>query len=325
MKVAVLDDYQNVVKDLKCFDLLKDHEVTVYNDTPDSRDVLVKRLEDKDALVLIRERTIINDALLSQLPNLQLISQTGKKSNHLNMEACTIHGIPVAEGVGSPIAPAELTWTLIMAASRHLVSYVSNFQNGKWQDADGLGLGRKLHGQTLGIWGYGKIGKRIAQFAKAFGMNVVIWGREPSRVSAKEDGFEAAVSKEAFFETCDMITLHLRLNEATQEIVRYEDLVRMKKEARLINTSRAELIEKGALVRALDEGRPGFAALDVYENEPTSTKNEPLLGRANVLCTPHLGYVEQSGYELYFNAAFENVVAFFEGAPQNIANPEVLS
>ena len=324
MKIAVLDDYQDVVKDLACFGLLKDHDVTVYTDTPNSRDILIERLKDKDALVLIRERTAIDAALLSQLPSLQLISQTGKRSNHLDLDACTRHGVLVAEGVGSPIAPAELTWALMMAASRHLVPYAHNFQQGQWQHSNELGLGHKLHGQTLGIWGYGKIGKRIAQYAKAFEMNVVVWGREASQALAQKDGFEVAQSKEAFFEKCDTITLHLRLNEATLEIVRYEDLVRMKPSARLINTSRAELIEKGALVRALDEGRPGFAALDVYEMEPTCKENEPLLGRNNVLCTPHIGYVEHSGYELYFNGAFENVVAFFEGVPQNIANPEVL-
>ncbi|MEZ5537050.1 MAG: D-2-hydroxyacid dehydrogenase family protein [Thiolinea sp.] len=323
MKIAILDDYQNVVKDLSCFDLLTGHEVTIFQDTLTDTDALAERLRDQEALVLIRERTVITDELLARLPKLKLISQTGKISNHVSLTDCTRHGVAFAEGSGSPVAPAELCWALIMAASRHLLPYASHLQAGQWQQS-GLGLGRTLDGLTLGIWGYGKIGQRIARYAEAFGMQVLIWGREPSRKLAQEHGFRAATDQAEFFRNADVLSLQLRLNEATRHCVKLSDLQQMKTDALLVNTSRAELIEPGALAAALQSGRPGYAAVDVYENEPASAETGALLGMHNVLCSPHLGYVEQNSYELYFRIAFENVNAFFNGRAQNIANPEVL-
>jgi D-3-phosphoglycerate dehydrogenase len=324
VKIAILDDYQNVVKDLNCFAQLDCLDTTVYTDTPDSLDRLANRLSDKDALVLIRERTVISPELLARLPNLKLISQTGKISNHIDLDACNRHRVAIAEGVGSPIAPSELCWSLILAASRHIVPYVYNLQQGNWQDSGSLGLGRTLNNLTLGIWGYGKIGQRIAQYAKAFGMKVMVWGSQESMQKAQSDGFEAASSKQEFFAQSDVLSLHLRLSPKTEACVTYDDLQLMKQDALIVNTSRAQLIETDALVRSLKAGRPGFAAIDVYDAEPTSLKQEPLLAMPNVLATPHLGYVEENNYELYFNIAFENVVNFFNGQPQNIANPGVL-
>ena len=324
MKIAILDDYQDSVKKLKCFALLEGLDTTVYTDTPRSFDELVNRLSDKDAVVLIRERTDFSPELLDRLPNLKLISQTGKISNHIDLDSCTRHEVAVAEGVGSPIAPSELCWALILASSRHLVPYAANFQQESWQNSGSLGLGRSLDKLTMGIWGYGKIGQRIAQYAKVFGMRVVIWGSESSREQAQLDGFDAAVSKQEFFAQCDVLSLHLRLSAKTEACVTYNDLQAMKKDALIVNTSRAQLIETNALARSLKLGRPGYAALDVYDSEPTTLKQEPLLGMPNVLCAPHLGYVELNNYELYFNIAFENVVAYFNGQPQNIANTEIL-
>lgn len=319
MKIAILDDYQDAVRHLSCYELLSLHDVTVFTSAPASKADLIQRLMDFDAVVLIRERTIIDDDLLSQLPKLKLISQTGKISNHIDMAACANNGVVVVEGRGSPVAPSELCWAMIMDASRHVTAYASNLKQGQWQNSGELGLGRTLSGLTLGIWGYGKIGQRIAQYGKAFGMNVLVWGREPSLEQARQDGFIAADSKQAFFQQADVLTLHLRLNEATRAIVELHDFQHMKPDALFVNTSRAELVEAGALYRALLDNTPGFAAVDVYENEPCSRDNEPLLILPNVLTSPHLGYVEQNSYELYFQIAFENIVAFAEGRPENIA------
>ena len=324
MKVAILDDYQDVVRDLNCFDVLSEHEVTVFNSTPASRDELIERLKDIEALVLIRERTIIDDSLLASLPSLRLISQTGKISNHLDVDACTLHKVAIAEGRGSPIAPSELCWSVIMASSRHIVPYVDNFQKGVWQSSGDLGLGRNLNGLTLGIWGYGKIGKRIAHYAKAFGMEVLVWGRDASFENARKDGLRVASSKAELFTESDVLSLQLRLNNDTHGCVTADDLALMKKDALLVNTSRAELIEKDALYHALNAGAPGFAAVDVYEQEPADASTERLLNLPNVLATPHLGYVEKNGYELYFQIAFENVVKFAQGQPENIANEAAL-
>nr|CAA6830688.1 MAG: D-3-phosphoglycerate dehydrogenase (EC [uncultured Thiotrichaceae bacterium] len=324
MKIAILDDYQNTVKDLDSYALLEGHDVTVCNDTPTDPAILHERLADTEALILIRERTIITDDLLSHLPQLKLISQTGKISNHLDLATCTKHGVAVAEGRGSPVAPSELCWALIMAATRHIVPYATNLTNNQWQDSGNAGLGRTLKGLTLGIWGYGKIGQRIARYGEAFGMNILVWGSETSRQKAIDNGCSAASTKTEFFQTADIISLHLRLNEATRACVTAEDLQQMKTDALIVNTSRAELIEANALAEALQAGRPGFAAIDVYEQEPANTDNSQLLAMDNVLCSPHIGYVEQNSYELYFQIAFENVVAFAEGEAVNIANPEVL-
>jgi len=318
MKVAILDDYQNAVKDLSCFELLKDHDVHVFNETFLTVDDLVDHLVDFDVLVLIRERTVITAELLSRLPNLKLISQTGKVSNHIDAKLCKEYGVAVAEGVGSPVAPSELCWGLIMSASRHIPSYVSHFTQDQWQQAGSLGLGRVLNGSVLGIWGYGKIGQRIAQYAKAFGMKVMVWGREASRQLAQEHGFLVASSKAEFFQSADVISLHLRLNDATKACVTEDDLEQMKEGALFVNTSRAELVESGALYRVMSANPSKQAAVDVFEIEPANTQNEPLLSLPNVLCTPHIGYVEKASYELYFNIAFENVVAFAKGEPQNL-------
>ncbi|MBE0649344.1 MAG: D-2-hydroxyacid dehydrogenase family protein [Bacteroidales bacterium] len=320
MNITIPDDYQNAVKSLDCYKLLQDHNVTVYNDTVKSIDELAERFKDAEAIVLIRERTKVTDELLSKLPKLKLISQIGKVSKHLDVNACTKHKVAVAEGVGSPIATAELTWNLIMSAWRQLPQAIEGMKKGLWQ----TNMGRALNGQTIGIWGYGRIGKRIASYAKAFGMEVVIWGSENSRENAVKDGFSVADTKEEFISSVDILTLHLRLSGDTRYIVKESDLALMKPDALLVNTSRAELIEPGALVNALKSGRPGFAALDVYENEPVLDKDYPLLQMPNVICTPHLGYVERNGYEFYFSQAFENILAFSKGTPVNIANPEVL-
>lgn len=324
MNIAILDDYQQVVQHLPCFNLLKGHKVQIFSDTPDTREQLIARLQNQEALVLIRERTLIDRALLEQLPNLRLISQTGRISGHIDVEACTELGVAIAEGQGSPVAPAELCWALVMAASRHIVPYAMHLQAGMWQNNGTLGLGRSVQGLTFGIWGYGKIGQRVARYAQAFGMQVVIWGSEQSRNQAVQDGFTAAPSRSAFFEQSDILSLHLRLNEATRGLITQEDLLLMKKDALLVNISRAELIAPGALIASLDQGHPGFAALDVFESEPANLDNDPLLNRHNVLCTPHIGYVEHNSYELYFRTAFENLLSFTQGQPQNIANPLAL-
>ena len=317
MKIAILDDYQDAVRRLDCFSLLADHDVQVLNQTY-SEDELVERLQSVEVLVLIRERTWITSTLLERLPCLKLISQTGKVSQHIDPKLCAQYGVDVAEGVGSPVAPSELCWALIMAASRHIPAYVNQLQQGNWQCSGLLGLGRTLNGRTFGIWGYGKIGQRIAKFAQAFGMNVLVWGSASSREKAVQDGFDAAESKQAFFTQADIVSLHLRLNEVTKACVTRVDLELMKDDSLFVNTSRAELVEDGALYQTLLKHPSKQAAIDVYANEPATTANEPLLTLENVLSSPHLGYVEQSSYELYFAKAFENVVQYAKGNPQNL-------
>ncbi|REG86873.1 D-2-hydroxyacid dehydrogenase family protein [Marinomonas pollencensis] len=308
MKIAILDDYQNVIKDLDCMSLLEAHDVTIVSDilTPEKK---IQALKEIEAVVLIRERTTIDEAFLAALPNLKVISQTGKISNHLDPEACRKYGVTVLEGVGSPVAPAELCWALVMAASRHLVPYASRLEEGQWQSSGPLGLGRTLAGLTFGIWGFGKIGQRIARYASAFGMKVLVWGSEESRQKAIDAGYDAASSKKMFFAQSDVLSLHLRLHDTTKGIVTKDDLTQMKRDALLVNISRAELLEKGALVDALRAGTPGFAAVDVFEQEPLAP-SDPLLSMPNVLATPHIGYVEKNSYELYCRVAFENLLAY---------------
>ncbi|WCN13669.1 D-2-hydroxyacid dehydrogenase family protein [Marinomonas mediterranea] len=315
MKIAILDDYQDVVKNLDCFALLNDHDVTVFTDTLIDEVALSERLFDFDALVLIRERTYITDSLLSRLPNLKLISQTGKVSNHIDVSVCEKHGVKVLEGRGSPVAPSELCWSLIMAASRNLPDYVEQFKAGEWQQSGSLDLGRTLSGLTIGIWGFGKIGQRIAKYASAFDMKVMVWGSESSRDNAVSMGFTAAETKQAFFQKADIVSLHLRLNDVTRGCVKRSDLDVMKADALLVNTSRAELIEEGALYAAMASNPTKRAAIDVYETEPANLANEPLLGLPNVLCSPHIGYVERNSYELYFSVAFENILQEVETHP----------
>ena len=325
MKIAILDDYQNATQSLKCFELLANHEVKVFNSTTRGLGQLAIRLAPFEALVLIRERTAFNRSLLSKLPNLKLISQTGKLAGHVDVAAATKLGIAIAEGVGSPTAPAELTWALIMAAARKIVPYATNLKEGLWQTASVNpqlnGLGFVLKGRTLGIWGYGKIGQTVAGFGRAFGMRVMVWGSEASRAKAVADGHTAAASRAAFFEQAEVLSLHLRLNDATRGIVTAEDLARMQPTALFVNTSRAELVQTAALEQALQRGRPGYAALDVFTSEPLAA-DSPLLKIPTVLATPHLGYVEQDSYELYFRHAFQNVVDFANGTPANINNPD---
>ena len=327
MKIAVLDDYQDAVRSLDCFTLLDGHDVKVFNSSTRGLGQLAIRLAPFDTLVLIRERTALSGALLARLPNLKLISQTGKVAGHIDVAAATGRGVAIAEGVGSPVAPAELTWTLIMAASRRIVPYANNLKDGLWQTASinpALnGLGSVLKGRTLAIWGYGKIGKLVAGYGKAFGMNVLVWGREASLAAAVADGCQAAASREEFFERADVLTLHLRLVDATRGIVTAQDLARMKRTALFVNTSRAELVADGALEAALPKGHPGWAALDVFTSEPLAP-DAALLRMPTVLATPHLGYVERDSYELYFEAAFRNIVNFAEGKPSGILNPEAL-
>lgn len=331
MNIVILDDYQDAVRKLQCASKLEAFPAKVFTNTVKGLGQLSVRLKDADVIVLIRERTHITRALIEKLPRLKLIAQTGKVGSHIDLSACTERGVAVAEGIGSPFAPAELTWALIMAAMRRLPQYIGNLKHGAWQQSGlkaasmppNFGLGVVLRGRTLGIWGYGKIGQLIASYGKVFGMQVVVWGSEASRTRAVEDGLQAAVSREAFFEQCDVITLHLRLNDATRGIVTLEDLSRMKPTALLVNTSRAELVEPDALISALNRGRPGMAAIDVYENEPT-LQGHALLRLENCICTPHIGYVEHDSYEIYFGAAFDNVVNFIKGTPTNIVNPGAL-
>jgi len=331
VNIIILDDYQDAVRKLKCANLLEQLNAKVFTNTVKGIGQLSVRLRDADVLVLIRERTQFPRQLLEKLPKLKLIAQTGRVGSHIDVEACTRLGIAVAEGVGSPVAPAELTWALIMASMRRLPQYIGNLKHGAWQQSGlksasmppNFGIGMRLEGKTLGIWGYGKIGKLVAGYGQAFGMKVAVWGSESARDRAVTDGLIAAPSCEAFFEASDVLTLHLRLNDITRGIVKLDALTRMKSTALLVNTSRAELIEEGALVSALNRGRPGMAAVDVFESEPI-LQGHPLLRLENAVCTPHIGYVEQDSYEMYFRAAFDNVVNFIANTPTNIVNPEAL-
>jgi len=323
MKIAILDDYQDAVRSLPCFALLDGHAVDVFTE-PMDEDAMAQHLAEHEAVVLIRERSHMTATLLARLPNLRLISQTGKVSGNVDMEAAQRRGVTVMEGVGDPTAPAELSWALIMAAYRRIPQYVAHMKAGRWQtssaDPAHNSIGRAVKGDVLGIWGYGKIGQRVARYARAFDMDVLVWGREASRDKALADGCRVARSKQALFEQADVLTLHLRLNEATRAIVKASDFALMKPTALLVNTSRSELIEAGALLVALQQGRPGFAALDVFDHEPIDPQ-DPLLQMDNVLATPHLGYVEQKGYELYFSAALRNVVDFAAQANDSIQKP----
>ena len=331
MNIVILDDYQDAVRKLQCASKLDAYQAKVYTNTVKGIGQLSVRLKDAEVVVLIRERTHMPRTLIEKLPKLKLIVQTGKVGDHIDVAACTERGIVVAEGAGSPIAPAEMTWALIMTATRRLPQYIAHLKHGAWQQAGlksssmpvNFGLGTVLKGKTLGIWSYGKIGKLIAGYGRAFGMRVLVWGRDASREQALADGFELAANKADFFAQSDVLTLHLRLNDVTRGIVTFEDLSLMKTTALLVNTSRAELIEPDALVTALNRGRPGMAAVDVFESEPI-LQGHSLLRLENCICTPHIGYVEQESYELYFGAAFDNVVNFIKGTPTNIVNPGAL-
>jgi D-3-phosphoglycerate dehydrogenase len=331
MNIIILDDYQDTVRKLRCAAKLEPLNAKVFTNTVKGIGQLSVRLRDADVLVLIRERTQFPRALLEKLPRLKLIAQTGKVGPHIDVDACTRMGIAVAEGAGSPVAPAELTWALILAAMRRLPQYIGNLKHGAWQQSGlksasmppNFGIGMVLSGRTLGIWGYGRIGRMVAGYGRAFNMRVLVWGRDASRAAAVADGYDAAESRAAFFEQSDVLSLHLRLNDATRGIVGFEDLSLMKPTALFVNTSRAELVQENALVSALNRGRPGMAAVDVFESEPI-LQGHPLLRLENAVCTPHIGYVEQDSYELYFGAAFDNVVNFVNKQPTNLVNPEAL-
>ena len=331
VNIIILDDYQDAVRKLACASLMAPLNAKVFTNTVKGIGQLAIRLRDAEALVLIRERTHFPRQLLEKLPRLKLISQTGRVGPHIDLAVCTRLGVAVAEGAGSPQAAAELTWALVMTSMRRLPQYIGNLKHGVWQQSGlkaasmppNFGLGQVLKGRTLGIWGYGKIGRIVAGYGQAFGMDVLVWGSEGSRERAVADGCMAASSCEAFFEACDVLTVHLRLNQTTHGIVTQAALTRMKPTALFVNTSRADLVEDGALVSALNRGRPGLAAVDVFENEPI-LQGHPLLRMENAVCTPHIGYVEQDSYEMYFRAAFENVLNFINKQPSNIVNPEAL-
>jgi D-3-phosphoglycerate dehydrogenase / 2-oxoglutarate reductase len=328
MNIVILDDYQDAVRKLDCASKLDAYQAKVYTNTVKGLGQLSVRLKDADVIVLIRERTHINRALIEKLPKLKLISQTGAIGPHVDIQACTERGVAVAEGLGSPFAPAELTWALVMAATRRLPQYIGNLKHGAWQQSGfkmasmpaNFGLGRLLRDKKLGIWGYGQVGKLVAGYGKAFGMHVSIWGSELSREKAIQDGHAAATSREEFFAESDVLSLHLKLSESTRGIVTHADLAKMKSASLLVNTSRAELIEPDALIAGLNRGRPGMAAVDVFETEPI-LQGHALLRLENCICTPHIGYVESSNYEHYFSTAFDNVVNFIKGTPTNIINP----
>jgi D-3-phosphoglycerate dehydrogenase / 2-oxoglutarate reductase len=323
VKVSILDDYFDTLRTLDCFKKLAGHDVTIWNDHVQDVDALTERLRDTEALVLIRERTQIRSPLLGRLPKLKLISQRSVYP-HIDIETCTKLGIVVSSSQHADTpsyATAELTWGLVLAAARMIPQQVASLKGGNWQ----FGVGQTLRGKVFGVYGYGRIGAVVADYARAFGMKVVVWAREPALAKARADGYATAASKAAFFEQADVISLHMRLVEATRGIVKADDLARMKPTAILVNTSRAPLIEPNALVNALRAGRPGFAAVDVFEKEPLRDVNDPLLTMDNVIATPHIGYVSRDEYELQFTDIFDQIVAYAAGTPTNVVNPDVMS
>ena len=322
MNITILNDYQNVVRTLRCFDRLAGHNVTIWDDHATDTETLAARLKDTEALVLIRERTPIRAPLIERLPRLRLISQRSVYP-HIDVDACTRHGVIVSSNMNPGLpsySTAELTWGLTLAAMRRIPQEMIAMRAGRWQSTVGLGL----RGRTLGIFGYGRIGAVVAGYGTAFGMKVLAWGREASIAKACADGHAVASSRAALFEKSDVLTLHLRLIDATRGIVTAADLARMKPDALIVNTSRAGLIAPGALDAALRAGRPGMAAVDVYEEEPLPGGRHPLLAMDNVVCTPHLGYVERDAYETQFADIFEQILAYQSGTPINVVNPEAL-
>lgn len=336
MKITILDDYQDAVRKLDCFSLLAEaqpnHDIKVYNNTVKGVGQLAARLADAEALILIRERTHITRQLLDKLPKLKVIVQTGRvardDSAHIDLTACTDRGVAVLESHGDPVAPAELTWALVMAAQRRLPQYIANLKHGVWQQCGlksasqpaNFALGSVLRGQTLGILGYGRIGRLVAGYGRAFGMRVLVWGREASLTAATQNGFETATSREHLFEQSDVLSVHLRLHAETRASIKLADLSRMKPTALFVNTSRAELLDDNALVTALNRGRPGLAAIDVFESEPI-LQGHTLLRMENCICTPHIGFVERNSYELYFQAAFRNLLEFIENRKGGPVSP----
>ena len=323
MNITILDDYFDTLRGLPCFRKLDGHAVTVWNDHVQDVDALAERLRDTEALVLIRERTQIRAPLIARLPKLRLISQRSVYP-HIDVDACTEHGVILSSNqhAGTPsYAAAELTWGLVLAGMRRIPQAVQLLKQGTWQ----TGMGRTLRGRTLGVYGYGRIGAEVARYGAAFGMKVLVWAREASRQRARDDGWDVAPDKQAFFETCDVLSLHMRLVPDTRGIVTAADLARMKPSALLVNTSRAGLIEPGALAQALRAGRPGAAAADVFESEPMTDPQHPLLQLPNALCTPHIGYLTEDEYETQFSDVFDQIVAYAAGKPIHVINPAVLA
>ncbi|TMA12933.1 MAG: D-2-hydroxyacid dehydrogenase family protein [Deltaproteobacteria bacterium] len=321
MKIAVIDDYQDAFRTLKCYAKLKDHDVIVYNDTEKDPVRLADRLKDAEAVLLTQQRSRFPSAVIERLPKLKLVSQTGRATAHIDIEACTRHGVVVsAGGAGRPHTTAELTWGLILAALRHIPYEVQRLREGHWQST----IGTAVQGKTLGIYALGRIGGMVAGVGRAFGARVICWGREGSTTRARAAGYEVAASRESFFRDSDIVSLHLPLSKETRGIVTRNDLDLMKSTALIVNTSRAGLIAEGALVDALKAGRPGFAAVDVFEDEPVIGAAHPLLKMDNAICTPHLGYVERDSYESYYGDAVEQIVAYAQGKPINVVNPEAL-
>jgi len=322
MKVSIRDDYFDTLRTLPCFRKLDGHDVTIWNDHAQNVDTLAERLRETEVLVLFRERTQIRAPLIERLPKLRLISQRSVYP-HIDIDACTRRGVIVSSSQhpGTPsYAAAELTWGLMLAAMRQIPQQMAALRAGRWQ----IGVGQSLRGKTLGIYGYGRIGKEVASYGRTFGMNVLVWAREATMAGARAEGWQTAPSKEAFFSECDVISLHIRLVDATRHIVKASDLARMKPTALLVNTSRAPLIEPDALVNALRAGRPGMAAVDVFEQEPVLDPNHPLLTMDNVVATPHIGYVSRDEYEIQFVDIFDQIVAYAAGSPINVVNPDVL-
>jgi len=319
MKIAVVDDYQGAFTKTKAYPKLKDHDVVVYNDTVKDPEKLASRLKDADAVVLTQQRSPFPRAVIERLPRLKLISQTGRNAYHIDLAACTAKGIVVSAGGGSsPNPTAELTWAIILAGLRHIPEEVQRMKEGKWQGNVGIGLS----GKTLGVYAFGRIGSIVAGVGRAFGMKVTCCGREASTAKAREAGYEVPATREAFFEGADIISLHLPLNKDTRGIVTADDLGRMKPTSMIANTSRGPIIAEGALEQALRKGRPGMAAIDVYDSEPVNDASYPLLKMKNVICTPHLGYVEERVYEGIYGVAIDQIVAFAQGKPINVVNAE---
>ncbi len=331
MQITVLDDYQDAVRKLACAQRLDGHDLKIFSNTVKGVGQLSVRLRDTQALVLIRERTALSRQLLEKCPKLQLVVQTGRIGPHVDVQACTDLGIAVVEGQTDPTVTAELTWALVLAAMRRLPQYIASLKHGAWQQAGlksqsmpaNFGLGQRLAGKTLGIWGYGRIGQRVARYAQAFDMQVLVWGSEASRARAVEHGLRAAASRDDLFSHSDVLSLHLRLSDSTRGLITLADLSLMQPTAVLINTARPELLAPDALVAALNRGHPGLAAVDVFEAEPI-LQGHPLLRLENAICTPHIGFVEQAHYEAMFAQAFAAIQRFAQGDLSDVLNAQGL-
>ena len=331
MNIVILDDYQDAVRKLNCSQKLEPYAAKVYTNTVKGTGQLAIRLKDADIIVLIKDRTSIQRSLIEKLPKLKLIVQAGEIGRHIDINSCTERGICIAEGTESSTATAELTWALVMSSMRRLPQYISNLKHGVWQQSglkslsmpSNFGLGMTLSGKTLGIWGYGSVGRQVAGFGRAFGMRVQVWGSNTSKELAQRDGQIICDTKDQLFETSDILSLHLRLSDSTRHIVTSDDLAKMKTTALLVNTSSAEIIEAESLIGALNRGQPGMAAVDVFESEPI-LQGQALLRLENCVCTPHIGYVEKDNFEKMFSQAFDSVLSFIKGTPSNIINPEAL-